>query len=132
MAKTLGEIYGLKKDEERDESPSVHQFNVIVDKTIDELNEEDVAYMLRQRFIAEVSIVKAKEFLSKNPFAGKEYEGELLWSLASWDPFPSDYKDMIKEIIPNIEEEAKEHEYEDDDIEIGYIRTIHKLKNNLK
>lgn len=132
MAKTLGEIYGLKKDEERDHSPSVHQFNVIVDKTIDELNEEDIAYMLRQRFLPEVSIVKAKTLLSSNPFAGKEYEGELLWSLSSWDPFPADYKDMIIEILPHIEEEAKEHEYEDDDIEIGYIRTVHKLKNLLK
>lgn len=132
MAKTLGEIYGLQKDDREEASYSVRQWNIIIDKTIEELDVEDVSYMLRQRFLGEVSIVKAKSFLLENPFAGKAYEGELLWSLASWDPFPTEYRSSISEIIPFIEEHAKEHEYEDEDTEIGYIRTVHKLKGNLK
>lgn len=76
---TLKEMYGCKYiNAETELFPLQKWYNMLLDKSVEELSISDVLKMIRQNEFIDIAIAKSIDFLKQNPFAGELYEGELL------------------------------------------------------
>lgn len=83
---TIREIYKCNYIEDDGKSyPLQKWYNRLIDKNISEINIEDVLKMIRQKEFIELAILKAIEFLKRDPLVGELYEGELLKKLYTID-----------------------------------------------
>lgn len=92
----IGRILNIKGEGVDITDPLGKWFVTLLDKTIDELNINDIYRMLRQDILIEVAVNKSVEFLKENPFAGEMYDGQLLEVLYSVDT--NRYKAEIEEV----------------------------------
>lgn len=109
--KTIGEIYGLKEDDSGFGSWTVSEYNAILGKTPRDLTLIDIAYMLRQGMLLEVSIPKAVNLLAKKPYCGEDYEGQMVNSLACCPAFPEPFIEDIKGLLPDFKECFAKHRF---------------------
>ena len=70
----------------------------ILNKTIEELNVNDVYRMLRQDILIEIAVDKAIKILEENPLEGEMYDGQLLELLYSL------HINKYKEYIPKVKD----------------------------
>ncbi|MCL2858707.1 MAG: contact-dependent growth inhibition system immunity protein, partial [Streptococcaceae bacterium] len=82
----LKEKYGLTPDTGKSTSSLIEWYNSVINKSEDELNEGDIARIIRQTGIfhgeiQEFATNRAIEMISNDPQSGEMYEGELLRSL---------------------------------------------------
>ncbi|SLK17503.1 MULTISPECIES: contact-dependent growth inhibition system immunity protein [unclassified Paenibacillus] len=77
MNKPIKEIYELYQNIQTEESeyPLDQWYNRLIDKTIDEIELEDVSRMLAQNIFMDLGIKKAVEILKDDPIAGEMYDG---------------------------------------------------------
>lgn len=131
--KTIGEIYHLTKvpEEELDGSYTTEHYNSVIAKTVDNINDEDIAYMLRQEMLPELFIPLAIKRLKENPMAGGLYEGELICSLSMWNPLPVEYKKDIFSILPTLESYLENGFFEFENDKIKYENSLNVIKAQL-
>ena len=80
---TLKQIYHLQYDSFAFESGLINWYNSLLDKTPDELDENDIAKMLRQNILPALAVQKAIEMIEINLMVGYLYNGELLLVLSN-------------------------------------------------
>ncbi|HBB7806681.1 hypothetical protein GVH93_13570 [Escherichia coli] len=80
---TLKQIYHLQYDSFAFKSGLINWYNSLLDKTPDELDENDIAKMLRQDILPALAIQKAIEMIEINLMVGYLYDGELLLALSN-------------------------------------------------
>ncbi|EEX2506385.1 TPA: hypothetical protein KHU67_003618, partial [Escherichia coli] len=61
----------------------INWYNSLLDKTPDELDENDIAKMLRQNILPALAVQKAIEMIEINLMVGYLYNGELLLVLSN-------------------------------------------------
>lgn len=80
---TLKQIYHLQYDSFAFKSGFINWYNSLLDKTPDELDENDIAKMLRQNILPALAVQKAIEMIEINLMVGYLYNGELLLVLSN-------------------------------------------------
>ena len=80
---TLKQIYHLQYDSFAFKSGLINWYNSLLDKTPDELDENDIAKMLRQNILPALAVQKAIEMIEINLMVGYLYNGELLLVLSN-------------------------------------------------
>ncbi|RRM89222.1 hypothetical protein DU292_11095 [Escherichia coli] len=80
---TLKQIYHLQYDSLAFKSGLINWYNSLLDKTPDELDENDIAKMLRQNILPALAVQKAIEMIEINLMVGYLYNGELLLVLSN-------------------------------------------------
>ncbi|WOO52530.1 contact-dependent growth inhibition system immunity protein [Escherichia coli] len=80
---TLKQIYQLQYDSFAFKSGLINWYNSLLDKTPDELDENDIAKMLRQNILPALAVQKAIEMIEINLMVGYLYNGELLLVLSN-------------------------------------------------
>ncbi len=80
---TLKQIYNLQYDSFAFKSGLINWYNSLLDKTPDELDENDIAKMLRQNILPALAVQKAIEMIEINLMVGYLYNGELLLVLSN-------------------------------------------------
>ncbi|WP_137470243.1 contact-dependent growth inhibition system immunity protein, partial [Escherichia coli] len=80
---TLKQIYHLQYDSFAFNSGLINWYNSLLDKTPDELDENDIAKMLRQNILPALAVQKAIEMIEINLMVGYLYNGELLLVLST-------------------------------------------------
>lgn len=131
MNKTIGELYDYRKTEDILGSSVVDHFNKIVDKTPDELNDDDISFLLRQEKLLELAIPKAVERLADNPYCGSSYEGEMIYSLSRTKEIPAKYLPEIKSLLPILESFAENYSFELEGDKCDYFDCLDEIKKNL-
>lgn len=97
---TLKQIYHLQYDSFAFKSGLINWYNSLLDKTPDELDENDIAKMLRQNILPALAVQKAIEMIEINLMVGYLYNGELLLVLSNL--IGSDYFSFAFAAIKNI------------------------------
>lgn len=103
---TIKQIYHLQDDSSAFRSGLLNWYNALLDKTPDELDENDIAKMLRQDILPALAVRKAIEMMKINLMVGYLYDGELLLALSNL--LGSDYFSplqllQLKNIINNFD-----------------------------
>ena len=80
---TLKQIYHQQYDSFAFKSGLINWYNSLLDKTPDELDENDIAKMLRQNILPALAVQKAIEMIEINLMVGYLYNGELLLVLSN-------------------------------------------------
>ncbi|AJH01440.2 hypothetical protein LF65_04911 [Clostridium beijerinckii] len=99
----------------------------LLNKTIEEININDISRMLRQDILIEVAINKSVEILNENPLAGEMYDGQLLELLYSVDI--NKYKediDEVKDILIKIKSNVSSFEWMCDEDFKEYLDVLEK------
>ena len=98
---TLKEMYGCKYiNTETELFPLQKWYNMLLDKSVEELSISDVLKMIRQNEFIDIAIAKSIDFLKQNPFAGELYEGELFEKISHIsDNEILKYHDDLQQII---------------------------------
>lgn len=86
--------------------------NRVIDKTVSELDELDVARMMRQDVFVECAVERALEFLREDPFAGELADAEFLVKMSKLDnKYLMPYKKELRELFLRAVEEKEEFEW---------------------
>lgn len=80
---TLKKIYYLEYDSSAFRSGLINWYNSLLDKSPDDLDENDIAKMLRQDILPALAVQKAIEMIGINLMVGYLYDGELLLALSN-------------------------------------------------
>lgn len=131
MEKTISELYSWPKVENAWGTSTIDHFNLILDKAPDELDVDDVAFLLRQKMLVDLAIPKAIEELKKDPYCGTMFGGQMLKNLSEYGKIPDEYRESAKSILPILEEYAASHDFEFDEDRAEYRGWLDCLKNNL-
>jgi len=123
-------MYGLSYDNSGFDSGLVNWYNRMIDKTLDELNVEDVSKMVRQDVLKEVALEKAIELFIEDPYDGEFTDGDLLALLIS-----QNYKtnstgkiEQLKELILELEVKYTDFDWCTEDAKISYLQDIKKMQ----
>ena len=127
--KTIKELFGLEYDTnpENNNYSLPTWFNKMIDKTPEELSEDDIGIMLRQDICFDLAFEKAIELLENNPLAGYQYEGEILSSLANHNDFSKKQKALLKEIVSDLILFSELHEFEVKEFKDDYLKDLELL-----
>jgi hypothetical protein len=131
--KSLKEMYGLSNDSSGFDSGLTNWYNLLIDKTYDNLTVSDVCKMIRQDILKSVAIVKAIELFLNNPYDGEYCDGGLLNVLVSLEinsyvPFI----DRLKTITNDIKQNYANYEWSDDEAKNQFALNIEKMLNKLE
>jgi cytidylate kinase len=86
--------------------------NRVIDKTVSELDELDVARMMRQDVFVECAVERALQFLREDPFAGELADAEFLVRMSKLDnKYLIPYKEELRELFLRAVEEKEEFEW---------------------
>jgi hypothetical protein len=107
-------------------------FIALLNKTIGEINVNDIYRMLRQDILIEVAVNKSVEILKENPLEGEMYDGQLLELLYSVDV--NKYKediDEVKGILIKIKSNISSFEWMCDEDSKEYLDVLEKYLKKL-
>ncbi|EJK3058355.1 hypothetical protein ABCU44_003253, partial [Escherichia albertii] len=105
----------------------------LLDKTPDELDENDIAKMLRQNILPALAVQKAIEMIEINLMVGYLYDGELLLVLSNLigsNYFPSLQLLKLKNIINNFDDNMLNVAAMSDEEKKLFIATMNFIMNN--
>ncbi|MCZ9233573.1 contact-dependent growth inhibition system immunity protein [Escherichia albertii] len=111
----------------------INWYNSLLDKTPDELDENDIAKMLRQNILPELAVQKAIEMIEINLMVGYLYDGELLLVLSNLigsNYFPSLQLLKLKNIINNFDDNMLNVAAMSDEEKKLFIATMNFIMNN--
>ncbi|HDW8577380.1 TPA: hypothetical protein RM991_000315 [Escherichia coli] len=103
---SLKQIYHLQYDSSAFRSGLINWYDSLLDKSPDELDENDIAKMLRQDILPALAVQKAIEMIEINLMVGYLYDGELLLALSNLigsDSFSPLQLLQLKNIINNFD-----------------------------
>ncbi|EGO9229944.1 hypothetical protein DVV75_003852, partial [Escherichia coli] len=111
----------------------INWYNSLLDKTPDELDENDIAKMLRQNLLPALAVQKAIEMIEINLMVGYLYDGELLLVLSNL--IGSDYFSplqllKLKNIINNFDDNMLNVAAMSDEEKKLFIATMNFIMNN--
>jgi len=127
----IKQVYELEYDESGFNSGLVEWYNSMIDKSIEELEVEDVARMIRQNILPKLAIDKAIEIFGNDPRAGELYEGEVLEVLClsiERKIIDSEQFERLATLVVTLDEKIKSIEFEDEEEfrqNLGYILEHH-------
>ncbi|WP_137646597.1 contact-dependent growth inhibition system immunity protein [Escherichia albertii] len=130
---TLKQIYHLQHDSFAFKSGLINWYNSLLDKTPDELDENDIAKMLRQNILPTLAVQKAIEMIEINLMVGYLYDGELLLVLSNLigsNYFPSLQLLKLKNIINNFDDNMLNVAAMSDEEKKLFIATMNFIMNN--
>ncbi len=130
---TLKQIYHLQHDSFAFKSGLINWYNSLLDKTPDELDENDIAKMLRQNILPALAVQKAIEMIEINLMVGYLYDGELLLVLSNLigsNYFPSLQLLKLKNIINNFDDNMLNVAAMSDEEKKLFIATMNFIMNN--
>ncbi|ENR1368533.1 TPA: hypothetical protein RY491_003725 [Escherichia albertii] len=130
---TLKQIYHLQHDSFGFKSGLINWYNSLLDKTPDELDENDIAKMLRQNILPALAVQKAIEMIEINLMVGYLYDGELLLVLSNLigsNYFPSLQLLKLKNIINNFDDNMLNVAAMSDEEKKLFIATMNFIMNN--
>ncbi|HEB1317257.1 TPA: hypothetical protein RY405_000047 [Escherichia albertii] len=130
---TLKQIYHLQHDSFAFKSGLINWYNSLLDKTQDELDENDIAKMLRQNILPALAVQKAIEMIEINLMVGYLYDGELLLVLSNLigsNYFPSLQLLKLKNIINNFDDNMLNVAAMSDEEKKLFIATMNFIMNN--
>ena len=114
--KTIKEIYNLKPDNVNEISPLSKWYNELIDKTIDEITENDVEIMIRQNILLELALKKAIDILNIDVFAGPKCTAGILIHVSKLDiSYLKKYSKELKNISLNALNKSKKWKFIDDE-----------------
>ncbi|WP_167595055.1 contact-dependent growth inhibition system immunity protein [Clostridium beijerinckii] len=124
---TISKILNVKSEEIDMKCELDKWYVTLLNKTIEEININDISRMLRQDILIEVAINKSVEILNENPLAGEMYDGQLLELLYSVDI--NKYKediDEVKDILIKIKSNVSSFEWMCDEDFKEYLDVLEK------
>ena len=130
MKKTLKEIYNLQFIE-NPETGLLKHINKILNKTPDELDEDDICVLIRQEMFLDISIPKAVEIIKEDHAAGDNYDYCLLYNLSNIEALLTDYKELIADLIIILEKDFEAISFEFEDEKKDYLESIDRLKSKI-
>ena len=130
MKKTLKEIYNLQFIE-NPETGLLKHINKILNKTPDELDEDDICVLIRQEMFLDISIPKAVEIIKEDHAAGDNYDYCLLYNLSNIEASLTDYKELITDLIIVLEKDFEAISFEFEDEKKDYLESIDRLKSKI-
>jgi hypothetical protein len=131
--KTLKDMYNLTYEKNSYNTSLVEWYNQVIDKTVDELNVTDIAKMIRQNILTNVTLEKAFALFFSNPYDGEFLDGDLLETINSTDISTVDKK-LIKEMtlkLPIIEREYVSFDWDNEEAEKLYYDNLQILKKSI-
>lgn len=107
MKKIIKEIYLLDQDKKSLESQYAldNWYSQFINKSVDDINVQDISRMLSQNILIDLGIEKAIEMLRSDPLSGEKYEGHLLEVLYSVETYDSENTKKIRLLLYEIKEE---------------------------
>jgi len=76
-------MYGLVYDNSGYDSSLIRWYNILIDKSYEQLDAIDVSKMIRQDILIEVARKKIVDLFMDDPFCGESYDGGLLEVIVS-------------------------------------------------
>ena len=128
--KTLREISGEQFIAKKDASPLEQWYGELLGKTLDEISLADVSRMLRQNVLPEIAIPKAINILSKDPFDGEFYDGELLKHLSdalSKSTIEFDHS-QLQSIVKKADSEKESFDWGCEDDKRDFEMSLNKIR----
>ncbi|MBC1479029.1 contact-dependent growth inhibition system immunity protein [Listeria seeligeri] len=102
----------------------------LLNKTEDEVTENDVYTMFSQHELEDLAIKKAIEFIQEDPLAGEMWDGQFLEQLAKE---PTDklekYKEMLKELSSYVENNIDDSMWDFDFEKEEFMEKYDKFRN---
>ncbi|MGG4095922.1 contact-dependent growth inhibition system immunity protein [Paenibacillus lautus] len=135
MSQTIKEIYSLNQNNQNAEPEYALDkwYDRLINKTVDEIDLEDVSRMLSQNVFIDLGIKRAIEILSEDPIAGVFYDGQLLELLSAVDL--DDFKDLsqLKHLLQKINSNISHLDWssEEDQTEYSELLTNFMSRINL-
>ncbi|MBC1539586.1 hypothetical protein HCJ02_14705 [Listeria seeligeri] len=130
MAEKIKDIYHID-----DSFPIVDEkfdnwLKELLNKTEDEVTENDVYTMFSQHELEDLAIKKAIEFIQEDPLAGEMWDGQFLEQLAKE---PTDklekYKEMLKELSSYVENNIDDSMWDFDFEKEEFMEKYDKFRN---
>ncbi|CAM2771872.1 hypothetical protein HP548_13795 [Paenibacillus taichungensis] len=134
MNKPIKEIYALNQNIQTEESeyPLDQWYNRLIDKTIDEIELEDVSRMLAQNVFMDLGIKKALEILKGDPLAGEMYDGHLLKILYSIELNQFEELSQLASLLQDINRNLSNIEWADEEDQEEYTELLTNFMKKLE
>jgi hypothetical protein len=134
MNKPIKEIYSLQQNTQTEESeyPLDQWYNRLIDKTIDEIELEDVSRMLAQNVFMDLGIKKALEILKDDPLAGEMYDGHLLKILYSIELNQFEDLSQLASLLQDINRNLSNIEWADEEDQEEYTELLTNFMKKLE
>ncbi|WP_433922249.1 contact-dependent growth inhibition system immunity protein [Paenibacillus taichungensis] len=134
MNKPIKEIYSLQQNIQTEESeyPLDQWYNRLIDKTIDEIELEDVSRMLAQNVFMDLGIKKAVEILKDDPLAGEMYDGHLLKILYSIELNQFEELSQLASLLQDINRNLSNIEWADEEDQEEYTELLNNFMKKLE
>ncbi|NEU61072.1 contact-dependent growth inhibition system immunity protein [Paenibacillus sp. ALJ109b] len=134
MNKPIKEIYSLQQNIQNEESefPLDQWYNRLIDKTIDEIELEDVSRMLAQNVFMDLGIKKALEILKSDPLAGEMYDGHLLKILYSIELNQFEELSQLASLLQDINRNLSNIEWADEEDQEEYTELLTNFMKKLE
>lgn len=134
MNKPIKEIYALNQNiqTEASEYPLDQWYNRLIDKTIDEIELEDVSRMLAQNIFMDLGIKKALEILKDDPLAGEMYDGHLLKILYSIELNQFEDLSQLASLLQDINRNLSNIEWADEEDQEEYTELLTNFMKKLE
>jgi hypothetical protein len=129
---TISKILNVKSEEIEIKCELDKWYATLLNKTVEEINVNDISRMLRQDILMEVAVNKSVEILNENPLAGEVYDGQLLELLYSVDV--NKYKediDEVKYLLIKIKSNISSFEWLCDEDFKEYLQVLEKYLKKL-
>ncbi len=135
MAEKIKEIYHVSDDFPITTEKYDVWLKELLNKTEDEIDENDVYTMFSQHELEDLAIKKAIEFISDNPLAGEMWDGQFLEQLAKepiekLERYRNELKELPSQIDKNIDDSFWDFDFERDEFMEkyeGFKKVISKL-----
>ncbi|MFE6074836.1 contact-dependent growth inhibition system immunity protein [Paenibacillus sp. NPDC057886] len=134
MNKPIKEIYSLQQNIQTEESeyPLDQWYNRLIDKTIDEIELEDVSRMLAQNVFMDLGIKKALEILKDDPLAGEMYDGHLLKILYSIELNQFEDLSQLASLLQDINRNLSNIDWADEEDQEEYTELLTNFMKKLE
>ncbi|MHA7578857.1 contact-dependent growth inhibition system immunity protein [Paenibacillus vandeheii] len=126
MNKPIKEIYSLNQNIQTEESeyPLDQWYDRLIDKSIDEVDLEDVSRMLAQNVFMDLGIKQALEILKDDPLAGEMYDGHLLKILYSIELNQFEDLAQLASLLQDINRNLSNIEWADEEDQEEYTELL--------
>ncbi|TCS96767.1 contact-dependent growth inhibition system immunity protein [Hazenella coriacea] len=110
--KSIKDIYKIALEDREPKYALEQWYSRLAEKSVDEIDINDICRMLGQDILVEIAVEKAIEMLKVDPLAGWSYDGQLIELLYSLDDTKlGKSKKTIEDLLHKINENLDENEF---------------------